>query len=39
MRLDGKSALITGAAQGIGRGFAQGYISEGATVAVADIRY
>ncbi len=36
-RLDGKSALITGAAQGIGRGFAEAYIREGATVAVADI--
>ncbi|EFL90806.1 L-iditol 2-dehydrogenase [Ahrensia sp. R2A130] len=36
-RLGGKSALITGAARGIGRGFAQAYIREGATVAVADI--
>ena len=37
MRLAGKSALITGAARGIGRAFAEAYAREGATVAVADI--
>ena len=31
-RLEGKSALITGSARGIGRAFAQAYIAEGATV-------
>ncbi|TDL85310.1 L-iditol 2-dehydrogenase [Meridianimarinicoccus aquatilis] len=36
-RLEGKSALVTGAARGIGRSFAEAYVREGATVAIADI--
>lgn len=36
-RLLGKTALITGAARGIGRAFAQRYISEGARVVIADL--
>ena len=38
-RLDGKSAIITGAARGIGRVFAERYIAEGARVAIADINF
>ncbi len=37
MQLAGKTALITGAARGIGRAFAEAYIREGARVVIADI--
>jgi D-sorbitol dehydrogenase (acceptor) len=36
MRLRGKTALVTGAARGIGLAFAEAYLGEGARVVIAD---
>ena len=37
MKLEGKVALVTGAAQGIGEAIARRYVGEGAKVAIADL--
>ncbi len=37
MRLEGMVGIVTGAARGIGRAYAEGYVAEGARVVIADI--
>ncbi len=37
-QLDGKVAIVTGGAQGIGRAIAEGLAAEGARIAIADLR-
>src|SRR5689334_2139538 len=38
MKLDNRIAIVTGAASGIGLAIARRYVSEGATVAIADLK-
>ena len=38
MRFDGRGVIVTGAAQGIGRGIAAAFLDEGAHVLAADVR-
>ena len=39
MRLDGKTAIVTGAASGFGAGIARKFVAEGAQVMVVDLNH
>ena len=39
MRLEGKIAIVTGGAQGMGRAIARRYAQEGAAVVIGDLKY
>lgn len=39
MRLEGKTAIVTGAASGFGAGIARRFVAEGAQVMIADMNY
>ena len=39
MRLNNKTAIVTGGASGFGKGIVEKFIKEGANVVIADINY